>query len=309
MYIRVLGSAAGGGFPQWNCCGPVSLAAWRGSPTAARGTQSSLAVSADGRRWVLVNASPDIRQQILASDFLHPRPRDGLRSSPIKAVVLTNADVDHVAGLLSLRERQAFSIYASARVLDVLAENSIFGVLDPSVVDRLPMSLDRPVRLADHGSDLGLTIEAFAVPGKVALYLERADAADFGSQAGDTIGLKVGTADGRSFFYVPACARVDEALLARLDGAGLVLFDGTLYRDDEMIRQGLLDKTGRRMGHISIGGDEGSMAALARANIERRVFIHINTSNPVLDTGSAEHRAVREAGWEIAYDGMELDLR
>ena len=309
MLIRVLGSAAGGGFPQWNCNGRMSRAAWSGAAGVSRRMQSSLAVSADGRRWVLINASPDIRQQILDAPFLHPRPDDGLRNSPIRAVVLTNADVDAVAGLLTLRERQPFTIFAAARVLDVLAANSIFNVLDPGYVDRRPLALREPLQLADHGHDLGLTIEAFPVPGKIALYLERPDAAGgLGTETGDTIGLHIRAADGASFFYVPACARLDDALARRLAGAALLFFDGTLYTDDELIRQDLLDKTGQRMGHMSMSGTDGSIAALSSLDVKRRVYIHINNSNPVLATQSDEHRAVRAAGWEVAYDGMEIEL-
>ena len=310
MLIRVLGSAAGGGFPQWNCNGPLSRAAWAGESHVASRTQASLAVNADGRNWVLLNASPDIREQIRAAPALQPR-RDGpLRNSPIRAVVLSNGDVDAVTGLLTLRERQPFTIYASARILETLAANSIFNVLDPSVVDRRPLALEKPLEIADHGKHLGLAVEAFAVPGKVALYLEARDApVATGTRTGDTIGLAITErATGATFFYIPSCAIADAALVARLQGASLVFFDGTLFEDDELITQGLLDKTGRRMGHMSMNGPEGSIAAFASLDVARKVYIHINNSNPVLSTGTAAHRAVRAAGWDIAIDGMEIEL-
>lgn len=311
MKIRVLGSAAGGGYPQWNCNHPNSLRPRRGDPEAPPRTQSSLAVSADGDDWVLFNASPDLRQQIFDNPVLHPRPDRGLRDSPIKAVVLTNADVDHVAGLLNLRESQAFQIYATERVLGVLGANSIFNVLNPDFVTRVPMRLDRDVELLrPNGDPLGITIHPFAVPGKVALWLEDEGAGEnFGSVDEDTIALEVKDAAGRTcFFYMPACARMTEALAERLDGAPLVFFDGTLWVDDEMVRDGVGVKTGKRMGHMSVSGDDGTIAAFDALNVSRKVFIHINTTNPILASDSPERAAVEAAGWEVSYDGMEIEV-
>ena len=310
MLIRVLGSAAGGGFPQWNCNGPLSRAAWAGEPHVAPRTQASLAVSADGGNWVLLNASPDIREQIRAAPALQPRRDGSSRNSPIRAVVHSNGDVDAVAGLLTLRERQPFTIYANARILDTLRANSVFNVLDPSVVDRQRLPMEAPLTLVDHGNDLGLDVEAFAVPGKVALYLEARDSpVPVGTRSGDTIGLAIkARASGATFFYIPSCARMDWALAERLRGAALVFFDGTLFEDDELISQGLLDKTGQRMGHMCMNGAHGSLEALASLDIARKVYIHINNSNPVLSTASAAYRAVRAAGWDIASDGMEIEL-
>jgi pyrroloquinoline quinone biosynthesis protein B len=309
MIIRVLGSAAGGGFPQVNCncrnCADVR----RGAPGLTPRTQSSVAVSFDGRAWVLLNASPDLRQQLAVTPELAPHPAGGARSSPIAAVVLTNGDVDHVAGLLSLREGLHFSIYASQRVLDALAANSIFNVLDPNVVPRKPLAIGERFEIAHSGVSLGLLIEAFAVPGKVALYLEDASAGSgFGTREGDTIGLAVTDATGAGLLYIPGCARIDAPLAARLRGSRLVLFDGTLYSDQEMIAQGLSAKTGARMGHMSMSGPAGSIAAFRELGVERRVFVHMNNSNPVLREGSPERAEVERAGWEIAFDGMELGL-
>ena len=307
--IKVLGAAAGGGFPQWNCNGPLSRAAWDVRADVEARTQASLAVSADGLRWVLLNASPDIRQQILVTPALQPAREGRLRNSPIRAVVLSGADVDQVAGLLTLRERQPFSIFAHRRVLDTLRANSIFNVLDPSCVDRLELAIDQQQWLSDHGEDLGIYVRPFAAPGKIALYLEDAAAgADLGTREGDTLGLEVGDRAGNRFFYLPTCASVPPDLAKRLTGQQLVLLDGTLYRDDELIRAGLLDKTGQRMGHMSMSGEAGSLQAFASLGVARRVYIHINNSNPVLDRSSPEHHSVIEAGWEIAYDGMEIAL-
>ena len=303
MIIKVLGSAAGGGFPQVNCncrnCADVRA----GGPGLRPRTQSSLAVSRDGERWLLLNASPDIRQQIAATPELAPPVGSGLRASPIAAVALANGDVDHVAGLLSLREGLAFDLYASQRVLDALAANSIFNVLSSRCVTRIALPLDERIEVAG-----GLAIEAYAVPGKAALYLE--DASDpLGTREGDSIGLRVSDpATGAAFHYIPGCAAVDARLAQRLQGARLVLFDGTLYTDGEMIAQGLSEKTGRRMGHISMSGAQGSIAAFAALDVERRIYAHINNSNPVLREGSPERSEVERAGWEVGWDGMEIRL-
>ena len=309
MIIKVLGSAAGGGFPQNNCncrnCADVR----GGVPGLRPRTQSSLAVSSNGRGWVLLNASPDLRQQIAATPELAPPPGSA-RASPINAVMLTNGDVDHVAGLLSLREGIAFGLYAAERVLGTLASNTIFNVLNTELVSRTPLVIDGQTQLCGPEGDLGLTAEAFSVPGKVALYLEDVAAGEsFGTREGDTIGLQItDTASGVAFFYIPGCAAVDAALASRIRGAPLVLFDGTLYSDDEMIAQGLSSKTGKRMGHVSMLGPDGSIAALSKLEIGRRVFVHINNSNPVLREDSPERAEVERAGWEIAYDGMEIRL-
>lgn len=307
MRIRVLGAAAGGGFPQWNCNCATCREAWQGRAPAQ--TQTSLAVSADGEHWFLLNASPDLRAQILATPMLQPR-RAG-RDSPIAGAVLTNGDVDFVAGLLSLRESYPLALYASHRVLEVLAANSIFNVLNPAFVERRPLLLDQPVDLATRdGHPSGLRITAFIVPGKVALYLEDKNIdRQLAQRTEDTIGLEVSEpASGKRFFFVPACAALDDELRARLDGAPLLFFDGTLWRDDEMIAAGIGSKTGRRMGHLSLSGAEGSLAALAGLGVKRKLFIHINNTNPILCAGSPERLAVAKAGWEVAYDGLDIAL-
>ncbi len=308
MLIKVLGASAGGGFPQWNCNGTMSAGARAGKPGFNARTQSSLAVSADGKRWALLNCSPDLRQQMAATRELWPDPKGPLRNSPVKAVIVTNADVDHIIGLINLREGTPFTIYGSDRVLATINANSVFNVCNPEIVPRIELPLDRPIRIEDHGEDLGLTIEAFAVPGKIALFLEdAADEASFGSREGDTIGLKVTeTATGRFFYYIPGCAEVDPPLAARLERAPLLFFDGTLYTNDEMIRQGLLNKTGARMGHISISGSDGSIAAFKDLDVTRKIYVHINNSNPVLDDNSPERKVVENAGWEVGFDGMEI---
>jgi len=309
MKIKILGSAAGGGFPQWNCNCRNCAAVRAGTPGFRARTQSSLAVSRNGTDWVLLNASPDLRQQLNDTPELHADPKISLRHSPIKAAVLTNGDVDHIIGLINLREAQPFSIYASDRVLATLAANSVFQVLAEPLVPRNQIELDTPFELYGAGVDLGLTVEAFAVPGKVALYLEDKSSENFGSQEGDTIGLKItDPAEQKSFFYIPGCAAVDEKLAARLAGADLVFFDGTLFTDDEMLQQGLLNKTGARMGHISMSGDAGSIAAFSKLGVGRLIYVHINNSNPALDENSPARKTIESSGCEVGYDGMEVRL-
>jgi pyrroloquinoline quinone biosynthesis protein B len=294
----VLGSAAGGGFPQWNCRCPVCQLAWAGDPRVKPRTQASLAVSANGEDWLLINASPDLPEQLRRTPGLHPSGET--RSSPIKAVLLTGAEIDQVAGLLSLRERQPFALYAPAEALSVLETNSVFGVLAPDVVQRQTVTLGQSFTLAS-----GLQAELFAVPGKVPLYLE-GEAPDTMSESAGTVGVEI-EANGARLIYIPGAAAVTAAMRKRMERADVVFFDGTLYRDDEMIVSKTGTKTGRRMGHISIDGPEGSLAAL-RDLRARRIYIHVNNTNPILVDGSAERTYVLRSGWEIAEDGLELAL-
>lgn len=262
-------------------------------------SQSSIAVSADGERWLIINASPDIRQQIAAVPQLHPKK--AFRHSPIAAVLLTNGDVDHVAGLLSLRERQPLSLYATAETLRALSENRIFDVLDPELVAKKATEVGAMFEPVP-----GLDVELFAVPGKVPLWLEDENLT-VGEATESTIGVVI-SSEGRRIVYVPGCAAVTPDVVKRLDGADILLFDGTVWRDDEMISARVGTKTGRRMGHLPMSGADGSMAALAATKAGRRVFVHINNTNPVLIDDSIERRLAEEAGWEIGFDGMELSL-
>ncbi len=305
MKILVLGAAAGGGFPQWNSNDAAAHRARAGDAHARPQSQSSIAVSADGQRWVLFNASPDLRQQINDNAALWPGAGEAPRASPLAAVVLTNADVDHVAGLLNLRESQLLAVYGHARVLDVLAANSIFNVLNPAFVARRPLMLETGEAIRDRdGRDLGVTVRAFAVPGKVALWLEDARQAGLGTAEGDTIGLEI-SGNGRTFFYIPGCAAMTPDLAARLRAAELVFFDGTLWRDDEMIVAGVGTKTGQRMGHMSC---TDTIAAFRDLGVARKLFVHINNTNPLLLGNSPQRHQALAAGWDVAHDGMEIVL-
>ncbi|HXE16661.1 MAG TPA: pyrroloquinoline quinone biosynthesis protein PqqB [Stellaceae bacterium] len=304
MRIRILGAAAGGGYPQWNCNCDSCARVWRGA--AAAQTQVSLAVTADNTHWFLLNAAPDLRAQILANDVLHPAAPN--RHSPIAGAILTNGDVDAIAGLLDLRESQRLGVYATRAVLGVLEANSIFKVLNPDFVARRALTLDAPVELATRdGKTTGLRATAFSVPGKPALYLEGKDiASHLAERSENTVGLEIAeAATGKRFLFIPGCADIDAPLKARLDGAPLLFFDGTLWRDDEMIAAGLGTKTGKRMGHVSA---RDSIAALADCGIARRIFVHINNTNPLHRPDSTERAEATAAGWEIGRDGMELTL-
>ncbi len=308
ILIRVLGAAAGGGLPQWNCAGGESAAVWRGlregAPSAPPSSQSSVAISGDGRRWSLLNASPDLRAQILATPALHPVAAEEAapRRSPIKEVVLTDGDVDHVAGLLTLREKTPFRLIATRGLHATLARNPIFNALDPALVPRVDAALDAPFAL-----ESGLEARLFSTPGKIPLYEEGGAAPETDLETDGTVAVEA-TDGARRVVYAPCCARVTDAFKARVAGADALFFDGTLYHDDELVVSGLGAKTGRRMGHISISGEDGAMAALRDVAVGRKIFIHINNSNPVWRAESAEARQVRAAGWEIAFDGMELSL-
>jgi len=292
----ILGAAAGGGFPQWNCRCPVCRLAWDGDPRVTPRTQAGLAVSSDGRDWVLINASPDLRAQIETTAVLHPH--NGLRGSPISAVVLTGAEVDQIAGLLALRERSKFKLYATAESLAAIADNPIFGVLGSDVVERHAVALARRFELPG-----GLAAELFAVPGKVALYLENGEP-EIGAQNGVNVGVEI-ISDDRRLIYVPGAADLNRPLTERLNRADVVLFDATLFDDDEMIRGGTGTKTGRRMGHMPLSGPEGTLRRLGGLTA-RRILTHINNTNPILIDGSSERREVEAAGFEIAADGMEI---
>ncbi len=308
LRVVVLGAAAGGGVPQWNCGCPVCRAARTDRPEL-QSTQASIAISADGANWFLINAAPDLRQQLIATTQLHPKAGH-LRHSPIAGVILTNGEIDAVAGLLSMREGSPFTIYAHAKVLAILKANSIFNVLSEKNVRRQPIEVDRPFepRLPD-GSDSGIEILPFTVPGKGAWYLEGKAHPGGNDGAGDTLGLRVeDKTTGKYFYFLAACAEVSDALKARLAGAPLVFFDGTVWRDDELIAAGLGAKTGQAMGHIAMSGDQGAMQSLAGLDIDRKIFLHINNSNPAWLGGSAERKMAESAGWQIPADGTEIVL-
>ncbi|WFU42993.1 pyrroloquinoline quinone biosynthesis protein PqqB [Bradyrhizobium sp. CB82] len=308
LRVVVLGAAAGGGVPQWNC-GCTGCRAARADARHLQRTQASVAFSADGDNWFLINASPDLRQQFNATRQLHPKP-GALRHTPVAGVILTNGEVDAVAGLLSMREGSPFTIYAHDKVLAILRANSIFNVLNEKNVKRQPIGVDEPFepRLPD-GARSGIEVVAFEVPGKSAWYLEGKVHPGGSDGAGDTLGLKIADkSTGKNFYFLAACAEVTDALKAEIAGAALLFFDGTVWRDDEMIQAGLGQKTGKSMGHVAMSGEDGAIARLAGLDIDRKIFLHINNSNPALLPSSPERKAAEHAGWQIPADGTEIVL-
>ena len=293
MKIILLGAAAGGGLPQWNCGCDNCHAARAGRIPAM--TQSSIAVSADGRDWAVLNASPDIRVQLAATPALHPT---GLRDMPLRSVLLTNGDIDHVAGLLTLRESQPFTLFATPAIHEVLAQNPMLTALRADLVARQPVALDQGVEIAP-----GLMATLFAVPGKVPLYQE-GDMVETELVGETTVGVEL-SANGRRALYIPGCAKLPDWLSGRIAGADLLMFDGTLWDDDEMIRMGLGQKTGRRMGHMPV---VETMAAMRDLPVGQRVFVHMNNSNPLVDPASTQTREAEASGWQVGRDGMEITL-
>ena len=308
LRVVVLGAGAGGGVPQWNC-GCEGCRAARLDGHELYRTQASVAFSGDGEHWFLINASPDLRQQLNATRQLHPK-EGALRHTPVAGVILTNSEVDAVAGLLSMREGSPFTVYAHEKVLAILASNSIFNVLNEKNVKRQPIGISEPFepRLPD-GTRSGLEVLPFAVPGKSAWYLEGKAHPGGESGDGDTLGLKItDQSSGKCFYFIAACAEVTDALKAEIDGAALVFFDGTVWQDDEMIKCGLGHKTGKSMGHVAMSGDDGAIARLADLSIGRKIFLHINNSNPALLPDTPERKTAEAAGWQIPADGTEIVL-
>jgi pyrroloquinoline quinone biosynthesis protein B len=294
----VLGSAAGGGVPQWNCACPVCRLARAADARVSPRTQASLAVTADGTNWVLINASPDLGQQIRQTKAL--QPRSAVRGSPIKAVLLTGGEIDQIAGLLALREREPFTLHASAALLAALSENPVFNALAPDVVTRSVVEPGSVVALPG-----GLSAELFAAPGKTPLYYENVPATKSSFEDSNS-GVEL-SAGGIRLLYIPGAAHITTTMRERLARADAVLFEGTFFRDDEMSKTGAGTRTASAMGHMPISGEGGSLAALRFVG-GRRIYVHINNTNPILIEGSAERAEVERAGWEIAEDGMEIVL-
>lgn len=313
MRVRVLGSAAGGGFPQWNCGCPNCREVRAGGSSLLARTQESVAVSADGEHWFLLNASPEVRAQIESFPALHPH---GPRHSPIAGILLTNGDLDHCLGLLSLRESQRLSVYATERVRHGFTENNVlYGTLQrfPGHTSWPGLELGKELELRLEGErPSGLTVEAIALPGQAPLHLKAAihRGNDWGEpHPEDNVGLLIrDTRRGATFAYFPGCARVTPAVLEAASRAQCLFFDGTFWSDDELIQLGLGERRATDMAHVPIGSPAGSLAAFASCPVPARWFIHINNTNPILREDSPEARVVREAGWQVARDGLDLTL-
>ncbi len=298
MWVRVLGSAAGGGFPQWNCTCPPCRAVRDGSRPARSRTQSSIAVSPDYRRWFLLNASPDIHAQIESCPALHPA---GDRSVPFQAVLLTDAELDHTLGLLLLREGGGLAVHATEAVHDTLcAGTSLLRTLEAYCpVTWQPVVPGAGIPLGD-----GLSYRAFDVP-----TTKRPRFAPGAAQGGRVVGYRLtDERGGRALVYLPGVQELTPAVRAELGDCACLLIDGTCWHDDELIRLGLAGKTARQMGHLPISGRDGSLEVLSPLPIERKIYIHINNTNPVLLEDGPERRIVEQHGMEIAADGLELKI-
>jgi pyrroloquinoline quinone biosynthesis protein B len=295
MKCLILGAAAGGGFPQWNCACRACARARSGDPAARPRTQVSVAATADDIHWLIIGASPDLRQQILQTPALFPQT--GARHSPITGVVLLSADVDGIAGLLVLREQQALRIFAPAPILKILAQNQIFAALDSRLVERIDLPPNTPVEAAP-----GLMLTLLPMPGKIPLYQE--NRSSLVAEPGATYAARLEAA-GRCAIIAPACADYSSIVQQSLAPADVLLFDGTLFTDDEMITEGVGQKTGRRMGHMPVSGEDGSLVKLAEHS-GRCIYVHINNTNPMLLDDSPQRAEVHAAGVEVAYDGMEI---
>jgi pyrroloquinoline quinone biosynthesis protein B len=304
MHVVLLGSAAGGGFPQWNCWCPCCSVA-RTDPTRARPrTQSSVAVSADSATWWLLNASPDVRDQLsrLPRD---PHGADIVRHSPLDGVIFTDAELDHTLGLPQLREGGSHTVWCTSGVHEILERDS--GILPLTrafaSVDVRTIAMGSATPLVDRlGRQSPLTVEPFKVVGDPPRFAE-------GDPAGHTVGLLV--RDVRTdgvLAFVPSCGRCDDALITRLSRADLVLFDGTCWRDDDLTALGVGTISSTEMGHVPMNGEGGSLARLASLPSRWRVYTHINNTNPVLLEDSPERQAVLAAGWEVGADGMTFFL-
>ena len=298
MRVRILGSAAGGGFPQWNCRCPTCEAARAGVRAQPR-TQSSLAVRGGEGPWFLVNASPDARQQL---EGLTPPPADGVRAAPIAGVLLTDAEIDHTAGLLLLRESAApVRVYGDEAVERALRSGyPVLAILERySGAEWQTLEPERATEL--EGSSL--TVESFRVGGDAPRYLSERDV-DL-----QAIGLVFrDRAGGGVVTYVPGLARLDDGVLSRFAASDLVLVDGTFWRDDELARLGISERSARDMGHVSLSGPGGTLEALAGLDRPRKALVHINNTNPILLEDSPEREEVLRAGVEVAYDGLEIEL-
>jgi pyrroloquinoline quinone biosynthesis protein B len=302
VHVLVLGSAAGGGFPQWNCGCRNCEAIRQGRPGWRARTQDSLAVSADGERWWLLNASPDILAQIQATPALWPR---GLRHSPIAGVVLTNGDLDHVLGLLLLRESQPFSLYATSRVIEGLRQNVFLRTLErfPGQVGWRTLELNRTIELLDaREAPSGLEVTPFPLPGKPPLHLMQA----YPPSAEDNLGLRLQAPDSSPLVYASAMGGIADP--RPFEHAGAWFVDGTFWSEEELPGLGVPMGPARSMAHLPISGDEGSLRRLASLRVPHRFYTHVNNTNPILDAQSAEHASLRRAGWQVASDGLRLCL-
>lgn len=309
MQVKALGTAAGGGFPQWNCA-CANCAALRAGKFAGKArTQAQLAVSGDRSSWFLLGSSPDLRSQIEATPSLHPQA--GLRQSPIAGVVLASADLDHVLGLPLLRELQPLRVYATESVTKVLrTDNSMFGMLNRirEQVEWSSLRVGESIALCDaRGGDSGVRCDAISLGSKFPAYVSAQRSVELVAEEA-LVGLILTDVNNKKLGYFPTVPQVDDAQLARFDELDLLFFDGTFWSDDELIKVQGEGQTARQMGHLPVSGEGGSLERLASLRHPRKIFVHINNTNPMLNEAGLEYRQVRAAGWEVAEDGWQCQL-
>lgn len=309
MQVKILGSAAGGAFPQWNCGCPNCAGVRAGTFPGKARTQTQVAISTDRRTWFLLGASPDLRTQIEATPDLHPR--EGLRQSPIVGAVLLNADIDHVLGLLLMRELQPLRLYAAESIRNIVTQdNSMFAMLQRIPEQAMWTSAAPGTQFAlsgPAGQDPGIRCRAISLGNHFPAYVSSERRSSL-SGAEASLGLIVESPTQKRLAYMPAVPEITDELLKEFDLADVLLFDGTFWSDDELIRIQSSGQTARQMGHVPLSGPDGSLARLARLKRPRKICIHINNTNPVLNEAGPEHRELREAGWELAEDGWQFDL-
>jgi pyrroloquinoline quinone biosynthesis protein B len=309
MRIKILGSAAGGGFPQWNCNCRNCECSRAGTFKGKSRTQTQVAISNDDRTWFLLNTSPDLRLQIEATLALHPQ--NAGRGSPIAGVLLTSGDIDQIAGLLSLRELQTFRVYCTSSIRRILRDdNSMFAMLNrvPDQVVWTEIPSDGSFSLLTvAGDDSGIGCTVFSLGSRYPAYVSRERVTSLKPEEA-LLGVIVTSSSGKRLAYMPAVPAVDDSLLQRLEDAYLLLFDGTFWSDDELIRVQGGGSTAREMGHVPVSGADGSLRRLAGLRRPRKVFVHLNNTNPMLDESGPEYAEIRAAGWEVAEDGWTLEL-
>src|SRR5579859_1630673 len=313
MYVKILGSAAGGGFPQWNCACPNCRAVRAGTFSGKARNQAQVAISADSKSWFLLGASPDLRAQIEATPELQPHGEmeNSNRQSPIAGAILLNADIDHVLGLLLLRELQPLRAYATESIRSIVAEdNSMFAMLQriPNQLTWTTFRPGNPFPLNDPaGNDSGLKCRALSLGVHFPAYVSEQRRSQLHSSEA-SLGLIVESSSGKRLAYTPAVPQLSDELLKEFDSTDLLLFDGTFWSDDELIRTQGSGQTALQMGHVPVSSPAGSLSQLAQVRRPRKIYIHINNTNPMLNEAGPEHRQMRDAGWELAEDGWQVEL-
>jgi pyrroloquinoline quinone biosynthesis protein B len=306
MLVKLLGSAAGGAFPQWNCACHNCRAIRKGTFQGKIRSQTQVAVCGDSNSWFLLGASPDLRAQIESTPELHPR--DGVRDSPISGVVLLNADIDHILGLLLLRELQPLSVYATRSIRGILTQdNSMFRMLErvANQVKWTDIRSATPFPLLDPAKhDSGISCRAVSLGIHFPAYVSERRRSEMASGECSS-GLIVETTTGKRLAYLPAVPQITDSLLSEIESSDVLLFDGTLWDDDELSRVQASGHTAREMGHVPVSE---SLAQLAQVGRPRKIYIHINNTNPMLNEAGPEYRQVRNVGWEIAEDGWQFEL-